>query len=57
MQLAQLPPERLEEVVDFVDFIANREQDSRLVRAAQVVSESGLATLWNNEIDAAYDRL
>ena len=57
MQLAQLPPERLEAVVDFVDFIANREQDSRLVRAAQVVSESGLATLWNNEIAAAYDRL
>ena len=57
MQLAQLPPERLEEVVDFVDFIANREQDRRLVRAAQVVSESGLATLWNNEIAAAYDRL
>ena len=57
MQLAQLPPERLEEVVDFVDFIANREQDRRLVRAAQVVIESGLATLWNNEIAAAYDRL
>ena len=57
MQLAQLPPERLEAVVDFVDFIANREQDRRLVRAAQVVIESGLATLWNNEIAAAYDRL
>jgi len=57
MQLAQLPPERLEEVVDFVDFIATREQERRLVRAAQVVSESALATLWINETDAAYDRL
>ena len=57
MQLAQLPPERLEEVVDFVDFIATREQERRLVRAAQVVSEAALATLWSNETDAAYDRL
>lgn len=57
MQLAQLPQERLEEVVDFVDFIATREQERRLVRAAQVVSEASLATVWTNETDAAYDRL
>jgi hypothetical protein len=57
MQLAQLPPDRLEEVVDFVDFIASREHERRLVRATQGVSEAGLATLWNNETDAAYDRL
>ncbi len=57
MQLAKLPPERLEEVVDFVDFIATREQERRLVRAAQVVSEAALETLWSNETDAAYDRL
>lgn len=57
MQLAQLPPERLEEVVDFVDFIATREQERRLVRASQVVSEAALATLWINDTDAAYDRL
>ena len=57
MQLAQLPPERLEEVVDFVDFIATREQERRVVRAAHAVSEVTLAILWNNDTDAAYDRL
>lgn len=57
MQLAQLPPERLEEVVDFVDFIAAREQERRLVRAAQVASEDALAALWINDHDAAYDSL
>jgi len=57
MQLAKLPPERLAEVVDFVDFIATREQERHLVRAAQVVSEVTLATIWINEADAAYDRL
>ncbi|MBD8528328.1 toxin-antitoxin system, antitoxin component, Xre family protein [Pseudomarimonas arenosa] len=56
-KLAHLPPERLAEVVDFVDFIAEREQERGLVRAAQTTSEVRLAQLWNNDADAAYDRL
>ncbi|MCC6506223.1 MAG: toxin-antitoxin system, antitoxin component, Xre family protein [Aquimonas sp.] len=56
-KLAQLPPERIAEVVDFVDFIAVREHDRRIVRAAQAVSETTLAAVWNNDADAAYDRL
>jgi hypothetical protein len=56
-RLAQLPAERLEEVVDFIEFIASREQERHLVRYAQAVSEGALATIWINEADAAYDRL
>ncbi|MBK9494984.1 MAG: toxin-antitoxin system, antitoxin component, Xre family protein [Xanthomonadales bacterium] len=56
-KLAQLPPERIAEVVDFVDFIAVREHDRRIVRAAQAVSETTLSAVWNNDADAAYDRL
>jgi hypothetical protein len=56
-KLAQLPPERIAEIVDFVDFIAEREHDRGIVRAAQAASESSLATLWNNDADSAYDRL
>lgn len=56
-KLAQLPPERLAEVVDFVDFIAEREHDRGIVRTAQAASESSLATLWDNDADSAYDRL
>ena len=53
-KLAQLPPERIAEVVDF---IAEREHDRRVVRAAQAASESSLAKLWDNDADSAYDRL
>jgi hypothetical protein len=56
-KLAQLPPERIAEVVDFVDFIAEREHDRGIVRAAQAASQESLSQLWNNDADAAYDRL
>jgi hypothetical protein len=56
-KLAQLPPERIAEVVDFVDFIAEREHDRGIVRAAQSASATTLAAIWNNDADAAYDRL
>lgn len=56
-KLAQLPPERIAEVVDFVDFIADREQDRGLVRAAQASTAPSLEQIWGNDADAAYDRL
>lgn len=56
-KLAQLPPERIAEVVDFVDFIVEREHDRGLVRAAQTASQASLAEVWSNDADVAYDRL
>lgn len=54
-KLALLPPERLAEVVDFIDFIAEREQDRGMVRAAQASSLPALQQIWDNDTDAAYD--
>jgi hypothetical protein len=56
-KLQQLPPERLAEVEDFVDFLRTREGDRALTRAAQKASEPALAKVWENEDDADYDRL
>lgn len=56
-KLAQLPPERIAEVIDFVDFIAERESERKLVRASQAASEASLGAIWDNDADAAYDRL
>lgn len=50
-----LPPERLAEVEDFVDFLRERE-DRRLVKAALRLSEGPLNRIWNNADDAAYDK-
>lgn len=56
-KLRRLPPERVAEVEDFIDFLSSRDRDRPLVRVAQAVSEASLKTIWNNDADADYDRL
>ncbi|HEY8709359.1 MAG TPA: DUF2281 domain-containing protein [Burkholderiaceae bacterium] len=56
-KIKQLPPQRLAEVEDFVDFLCAREGEKRLTRAAAKASEPSFATVWNNDEDAAYDRM
>ena len=56
-KLKRLPPERRAEVEDFVDFLRTRDEERALVRAASKTSEASFAKLWNNDDDAAYDRL
>lgn len=56
-KLQRLPPERVSEVADFIDFLSSRNRDAALVTAAQAASEAGLKAIWANDDDAAYDRL
>jgi hypothetical protein len=62
-KIATLPPQRLAEVEDFVDFLRTREagqdteRDSRLAAQAARGSEPAFARVWDNDEDAAYDRL
>lgn len=56
-KLRQLPPERLEEVEDFVDFLQAREQERSVVGTAARMSETAFAKIWDNPDDAAYDAL
>jgi hypothetical protein len=55
-KILNLPPERINEVEDFVDFLAQRDEQ-RLVRAATKLSETSFNQVWDNEEDAAYDQL
>jgi len=50
-------PERVAEVEDFVDFLRTRDEERALVRAASKASEPAFAKIWDNDDDAAYDRL
>lgn len=56
-KIRQLPPRRLAEVEDFVDFLRAREDEQRLTQAAARASEASFAAVWDNDDDAAYDRM
>ncbi len=55
-KLKRLPPDRLAQVEDFVDFIAERD-DRDLTAAAARLSEASLARIWDYAEDAGYDKL
>ena len=51
-----LPPDKIAEIVDFVDFLAHRD-DRLLVESASRMSEPVFAAVWDNSDDAEYDNL
>lgn len=56
-KIHSLPPEDVQQVEDFVDFLKARAQDRGLVHAATRLSEGAFRTIWNNPDDDEYDRL
>ncbi len=56
-KIRELPRERMAEVEDFIDFLRAREIEQRQTLAATKVSEASFAAVWNNDEDAAYDRI
>ncbi len=56
-KLKRLPPERVAEVEDFVDFLQSRDEDRALERSATRAAEPAFAKVWDNDDDAVYDKL
>ncbi len=56
-KLRALPPERVAEVEDFLDFLQTRTEAHQLIRTAGKLAEGAFSKVWDNESDAAYDRL
>lgn len=56
-KIRQLPRDKQTEVEDFVEFLKRRDEDLRLTRAAARLSEEAFRQVWDNEADAAYDKL
>ena len=56
-KIRSLPPERVAEVEDFVDFLKMRDEDRLVTRAAMKLSEDAFRQVWDNPDDAEYDRL
>ena len=56
-KIRALPPDKVAEVEDFVDFLTRRGDNRELTRAAMGLSEDVLRRVWDNPEDAAYDQL
>jgi len=56
-KIKKLPPQRMAEVEDFVDFLRARDDEHRLTQAATKASEASFAQVWDNDEDAVYDRM
>lgn len=56
-KIKALPPDKISEVEDFVDFLRQRVQDRNLARGVTQLSEEAFRNAWENPEDAEYDRL
>jgi hypothetical protein len=56
-KIRKLPAQRVAEVEDFVDFLHAREENQGLTRAAANAGETSFSQVWENDEDAAYDRI
>jgi hypothetical protein len=57
-KIRDLPPGKVEEVADFVDFLLRRsEHHQTMVRESATLSEKIFAKVWDNPDDAEYDQL
>ncbi len=56
-KIQALPPERLAEVDDFVDFLRLKDREISLTHMAAQLSAPAFAKVWDNPEDEAYDAL
>lgn len=56
-KIRRLPPQRMAEVEDFVDFLRAREHEQRLSQVAAMARQTSFTRVWRNDEDAAYDRM
>ncbi len=56
-KIQALPASRIQEVEDFVDFLAARERERALTRQAAEASASVFQAVWDNPEDDVYDAL
>lgn len=56
-KIRMLPPDKIAEVADFVDFIRQRGEERQLLQAAGKMAEGTFKKVWDNSEDEVYDRL
>lgn len=56
-EVKNLPDSVAEEVLNFIVSFGNKARDTGLTKAAQKYSEAAFNDIWDNDVDAVYDKL
>ncbi len=56
-EIDNLPENLLQEVFDFIQFLENKRERTRLTKASQELSKTTFEKVWDNKEDAVYDAL
>jgi hypothetical protein len=56
-KIRALPPDKIAQVEDFIDFLRMRHDERQLAHAATALSEKVFEKVWDNPEDADYDKL
>lgn len=55
-KLEHLPPDRLTEVEDFIDFLSQKDREHQMRKDFARGAEASFHKVWDNDEDAEYDR-
>ncbi|NER08114.1 MAG: DUF2281 domain-containing protein [Okeania sp. SIO3C4] len=56
-KIRSLPSDKISEIIDFVDFLSQRQQQQSLVYSTTKLSEIAFEKIWDNPEDDDYDCL
>jgi len=56
-KLEHLPPEKITEVEDFIDFLSQKDREHQMRKDFARGAEASFHKVWDNEEDADYDKL
>lgn len=56
-KIKSVPPDRLAEIEDYVDFVLSRTRDERQRQDFLRGTEESLRRVWDNDDDAIYDKI
>lgn len=56
-KIRQLPPDKIAQVEDYIDFLRMRDHDRMLTNAITKLSEPSFEKVWDNPDDDEYDTL
>ncbi len=56
-KIRMLPPEKFAEIIDFVDFVSQKNQEQQRLQAAAKMAEDAFKKVWNNVENDVYGQL